>query len=174
MAHRVVICAPIGFRRRGKNKATMQKCLCFLQRFSFFIRGHLCNVAIFILDRPHPFGADLAGNNTGNIFLGFVHGTAGGLCYCVWLSCHAFLIVLCIDLELLSVSVRASLFICCRISCSKVVCWFLAYLVGFARLSVNFVEGIKRGRPTCFFTPSWTPCFLLFCLAVSVLGLCGA
>ena len=67
---------------REKNKATMQKCLCFLQQFSFFIRGHLCNVAIFIGDRPHPFGTDLAGNNTGNIFLGFVHGTAGYLFSC--------------------------------------------------------------------------------------------
>ena len=137
----------------------MQKCLCFLQRFSFFIRGHLCNVAIFIGDRPHPFGTDLAGNNTGNIFLGFVHGTARGLCDCVWLSCHAFLIVLCIELGLLSVSVRALLFICCCISCSKVVCWFLAYLVGFARLSVDFVEGIKRGRPTCFLLQVGRPAF---------------
>ena len=85
--------------------------------------------------------------------------TVGGLCYCVWLSCHAFLIVLCIELGLLSVSVRASLFICCCISCSKVVCWFLAYLVGFARLSVDFVEGIKRGRPTCFLLQVGRPAF---------------
>lgn len=88
--------------------------------------------------------------------------TVGGLCYCVWLSCHAFLIVLCIELGLLSVSVRASLFICCCISCSKVVCWFLAYLVGFARFSVDFVEGIKRGRPTCFLLQVGRPAFCYY------------
>ena len=78
--------------------------------------------------------------------------TVGGLCYCVWLSCHAFLIVLGFELFAVSVSVRASLFICCCISCSKVVCWFLAYLVGFARLSVDFVEGIKEGAQLVFYS----------------------
>ena len=38
----------------------------------------------------------------------------------------------------------------------------------------EFCRRHKKRAPNLFFTPSWTPCFLLFCLAVSVLGLCGA
>ena len=48
----------------------------------------------------------------------------------------------------------------------------VSYLLSYRENLIIFRS--KSRAPNLFFTPSWTPCFLLFCLAVSVLGLCGA
>ena len=43
-------------------------------RFLFLFIGHLCNVAIFTRDRPHPLYAYLSGDDALDIFLCFVDG----------------------------------------------------------------------------------------------------
>ncbi len=43
-------------------------------RFLFLFIGHLCNVAIFTGDRPHPLCAHLSGDDAVYIFLCFIDG----------------------------------------------------------------------------------------------------
>lgn len=85
VAQRAVFCA-LRSRSRARSfasvvlaKRTMQQCKGLPWkhaelRFLFLFIGHLCNVAIFTRDRPHPLYAYLSGDDALDIFLCFVDG----------------------------------------------------------------------------------------------------